>query len=54
MEMAEYKRECLLIVKARLRPLVDERVRGVLDVVVNVKDLYGQIYIARDTASRMV
>lgn len=54
MEMAEYGRECLLIVKARLRPLLDERLRGVLDVFVNVTDLYGQIYIARDIASRMV
>ncbi|KAF7881618.1 uncharacterized protein EAF02_006306 [Botrytis sinoallii] len=53
MEMAEYERECLLIVKARLRPLVDEKVRGVLDVFVNVTDLYGQIYVARDIASRM-
>ncbi|TGO17822.1 hypothetical protein BTUL_0014g00160 [Botrytis tulipae] len=53
MEMAEYERECLLIVKARLRPLVGEKVRGVLDVFVNVTDLYGQIYVARDIASRM-
>lgn len=43
MEMAEYGRECLLIVKARLRPLLDEGLRGVLDVFVNVTDLYGQI-----------
>ncbi|TEY54220.1 hypothetical protein BOTCAL_0241g00010 [Botryotinia calthae] len=53
MEMAEYERE-RLVVKARLRPLVDERIRGVLDVFVNVTDLYGQIYVARDIASRMV
>ncbi|TGO43437.1 hypothetical protein BHYA_0001g00670 [Botrytis hyacinthi] len=54
MEMAEYERECLLIVKARLRPLVDEKVRGVLDVFVNVTDLYGQIYVARDIATRPI
>ncbi|KAI9649363.1 hypothetical protein NHQ30_001938 [Ciborinia camelliae] len=54
MEIASYERECLLMVKTRLRPLVDERVRGVLDVFVNVADLYGQIYGAKDIASRMV
>ncbi|KAF7862707.1 hypothetical protein EAF04_007580 [Stromatinia cepivora] len=53
MAMAEYERECLLVIKARLRPLVDERVRDVLDIFFNVTDLYGQIYVARDIASRM-
>ncbi|KAF5877460.1 putative terpene synthase family protein [Botrytis fragariae] len=54
MEMAEYERECLLIVKARLRPLAGEKVRGVLDVFVDVTDLYGQIYVARDIATRPI
>ncbi|KAJ8069145.1 hypothetical protein OCU04_002818 [Sclerotinia nivalis] len=53
MAMADYERECLLVIKARLRPLVDEKVRNVLVILFNVTDLYGQIYAARDIASRM-
>ncbi|KAM3067355.1 hypothetical protein ACMFMG_005288 [Clarireedia jacksonii] len=53
MSMAEYERESLLVVKTHLRPLLDERVKNVVDVFFNVTDLYGQIYIAKDIASRI-
>jgi hypothetical protein len=53
MSMAEYEREGLLMVKSHLRPLLDERAKNVVDVFFNVTDLYGQIYVARDIASRM-
>ncbi|KAF4628001.1 hypothetical protein G7Y89_g10156 [Cudoniella acicularis] len=52
-ELAEYERSCVLATKERLVPLVSERVADIFNVFINVTDLYGQIYVARDIASRM-
>ena len=51
--IAEYERECLELTKGRLEKLVPGKVRDVLALFVDVTDLYGQIYVARDIASRM-
>ena len=51
--IAEYERECLNLTKGRLEKLVPKKVRDVLGLFVDVTDLYGQIYVARDIASRM-
>ncbi|RDL34572.1 uncharacterized protein BP5553_07700 [Venustampulla echinocandica] len=53
MELAEYERSCVVAAKERLIPLVSKRVGEALGVLINVTDLYGQIYVARDIASRM-
>lgn len=53
MELAEYERSCVVAAKERLFPLVGKRVGEALGVLINVTDLYGQIYVARDIASRM-
>jgi hypothetical protein len=52
-DMAEYERSCVESAKERLFPLLRPNVREILNVFVNVTDLYGQIYVARDIASRM-
>lgn len=48
LEIATYERECLELAMDRLRPDVDPRTWAALQVFVNVTDLYGQIYVARD------
>jgi hypothetical protein len=53
LELAEFERACVSAAKERLMPLVGKRVRDVIGVFVDVTDLYGQIYVARDIASRM-
>ena len=53
LEIAGFERECLRLAQGRLDKCVGERVRGAVGVFVDVTDLYGQIYVARDIASRM-
>lgn len=52
-DLAEYERSCVVTVQEKLFPLLREEIRLVLGVFVEVTDLYGQIYVARDIASRM-
>ena len=51
--IAEYEREQMLLAKSRLALKVDEKIMNKLDVFCQVTDLYGQIYVARDIASRV-
>ena len=52
-EIAEYERECFGLAKGKLEKLVPKRVSDVLGLFVDVTDLFGQIYVAKDIASRM-
>ena len=53
MWLAQYERECLEVALGKLRGEVSEAVMNAVDLFVRVTDLYGQIYVARDIASRM-
>ena len=53
MWLAQYERECLEMALGKLRGEVAETVMNAVDLFVRVTDLYGQIYVARDIASRM-
>ena len=53
MYLAEYERECLNRAISQLGELVEKEVMKKVRLFVNVTDLYGQIYVARDIASRM-
>ena len=53
MWLAQYERECLELALGKLRAEVSETVMNAVDLFVRVTDLYGQIYVARDIASRM-
>jgi len=48
LEIGTYERECMLSAFERLKSGLDGSVRKGLDLFVNVTDLYGQIYVARD------
>lgn len=52
MALAEYERECLDHSLRRLEGEVDGAVMEKLRLFVNVTDLYGQIYVARDIGVR--
>ena len=52
-EIAEFERECLSLTMAKLGGLVEKKVADVLGLFVDVTDLHGQIYVAKDIASRM-
>ena len=52
-EIAEYERDCMMKAMQRLEERVPARVANMLALFVGVTDLYGQIYVARDIASRM-
>ena len=52
LELAEFERAGVEAARARLLPMVSKRVRAVVGVFVDVTDLYGQIYVARDIGSR--
>lgn len=53
MWLAQYERECLKLALGKLRAEVPETVMNAVELFVRVTDLYGQIYVARDIASRM-
>lgn len=55
MWVAEYERECCVTALDRLENAtgLDMRAKGILRMFVDVVDSYGQIYVARDIASRM-
>ena len=52
-EIAEYERSCLTMTLQRLKSRIPAQTRNVLSLFVNVTDLYGQIYVARDIGSRV-
>ncbi|MCJ1405109.1 hypothetical protein MMC11_008335 [Xylographa trunciseda] len=52
-EIAEYERECLMSVMHKIDERVPIRVMNMLNLFVGITDLYGQIYVARDIASRI-
>ena len=52
-KIAEYEREGIRQAQQALEKRVEMRVMRLMDVFVGVTDLYGQIYVARDIASRM-
>ena len=56
MYVAEYERECCdrALEKLLRETVVDARTRRILQAFVNVTDLYGQIYVQRDIASRVM
>ena len=51
--VAEYERKCLQLAIAEARAVISKRTAGCLEVFINVTDLYGQIYVVKDIASRM-
>ena len=53
MWLAQYERECLEVALGKLRGQVLDTVMDAVDLFVRVTDLYGQIYVERDIASRM-
>ena len=53
MWLAQYERDCLELALGKLRDEVSEEVMNPVDLFVRVTDLYEQIYVARDIASRM-
>ena len=55
MWVAEYERECCMTALDRLENEtgLDARTKRILRMFVDVTDLYGQIYVAKDIASRM-
>jgi len=52
-EIAEHERQCLQLAMRESETCLPEQTKGMLKVFVNVTDLCGQIYAARDIASRM-
>ena len=52
MWLAEYERDCLTTARQRLSKEVSPAIMDKLALFINVTDLYGQIYVARDIASR--
>ena len=52
-EIAEYERECLMSVMQKIEKRVPARVMNMLNLFVGITDLYGQIYVAKDIASRI-
>lgn len=53
MYLAEYERECLNSALERLAEMVEPAAMDRVRLFVDVTDLYGQIYVARDIASRL-
>lgn len=53
MWLAQYERECLEVALGKLRGQVSDTIMDAVDLFVRVTDLYGQIYVERDIASRM-
>ena len=52
-QMAECERACMSTAFKELSKTLDNYTKTALQVFVDVTDLYGQIYVARDIASRM-
>jgi hypothetical protein len=53
LELARYEQSRVVDVQKRLDPFVNARTRRVMKLFVDVTDLYGQIYMVRDIASRV-
>ena len=51
--IAEYERECLGMIVRRMGEQLGQSRIETLKVFIDVTDLYGQIYVARDIASRI-
>ncbi|KAL8761591.1 MAG: hypothetical protein Q9184_002299 [Pyrenodesmia sp. 2 TL-2023] len=52
-QLAEYERDCLVLAVKRLKTESHEELVRFVQTFINVTDMYGQIYIERDIASRM-
>ena len=52
-EIAQYEREYVAIASAKLEKIVSPDVMNALKLFVDVTDLFGQIYVARDIAIRL-
>jgi hypothetical protein len=53
LEIVKYEKSRVIDIQSRLGPLVSARTRCITKLFVDVTDLYGQIYLVRDIASRM-
>ena len=51
--IAAYERGCLNLTMEKLGKLLDKKTMRAIQTFVDVTDLYGQIYVARDIATRM-
>ena len=51
--IAAYERDCLDLAALQLRDLLEEEVMEKLRVFIDVTDLYGQLYVAKDLTSRI-
>jgi hypothetical protein len=53
LSIAEYERESMLLAVRHLEKMMPASTMAALKLFINVTDFYGQIYVARDIASRM-
>ena len=53
LSLAEYERECLNLAAQRLKSEISSDLMRKMQLFIDVTDLFGQIYVARDIASRM-
>lgn len=54
MEIAEFERECMQLAMGRLEQIMeDTNAMKALQVFVNVTDVFGQVYVQKDIASRL-
>lgn len=53
MELAEFERSVVMMTKAKLLSLLSKEAGDIVGVFVDVTDLYGQIYVARDIETRL-
>ena len=53
MWLAQYERECLEGALGKLREEVSEEIMDAVELFVRATDIYGQIYVVKDIASRM-
>lgn len=51
--LAEYERDCLVLTVKRMTTACHEELVRFVQTFVNVTDMYGQIYVERDVASRL-
>lgn len=53
MNIAEFERSCMQLCFKRLSSEVNQKVSSQIRAFINVTDLFGQIYVAQDIASRL-
>ena len=54
MELADYERRSLELAKGEMEKVAEPRLVDVLRVFVDVTDIFGQIYVVKDIASRRI